>query len=90
MTSTASQRPGLRPTSAANDQPWWRYRMLWLVVGGPAVVVVASIVTGVIAARGADPVLDHDDGSTQQASGQAANALMPALQARNHAATPKP
>ena len=32
-------------------QPWWRYGMVWLVLGGPAAVVVASLVTGYIAFR---------------------------------------
>ncbi len=37
--------------------PWYRYPMVWLVIGGPAIVVVAGIVTAVIAYRGADPVV---------------------------------
>jgi hypothetical protein len=32
--------------------PWWRVRMLWLVVGGPALVVAASVATRVLAGRG--------------------------------------
>jgi hypothetical protein len=24
-------------------QPWWRFGMVWMVVGGPAVVVVAGL-----------------------------------------------
>lgn len=64
-----------------DPSPWWRHRMMWLVVGGPLVVVVAAIATAVIAIRGADPVLKVTD--PQQARGAA-----PAVQARNHAATP--
>jgi hypothetical protein len=45
--------------------PWWRVPMVWLVVGGPAVVVVASVATGVIAGRHADPVVPHDEGAYQ-------------------------
>jgi hypothetical protein len=63
--------------------PWWRYGHAWLVVLGPAVVVVASLVTGALAWRGADTVLDHPS----QVRG-ATRALVPAHQARNHAATP--
>lgn len=37
--------------------PWWRIPAVWLVVGGPATVVVAGIATAVIAVRGADPVV---------------------------------
>jgi hypothetical protein len=51
--------------------------MVWLVIGGPSVVVVAGIVTAVIAIRGADPVLDT-------------RAQPTAVEARNHAATPGP
>lgn len=64
---------------ALAGQPWWRQPMMWLVVGGPAVVVIAAIVTAVIAARGADPVLDT------RADRQAER---PANEGRNHAVTP--
>ena len=69
-----------------NESPalaWWRYGHVWLVVLGPAVVVVASLVTGALAWQGADVVIDHPSqvrGTTR--------ALVPAHQARNHAATP--
>jgi uncharacterized protein len=49
--------------------PWWRYGMVWLVIGGPAVVVIASIATLVIAITHPDPVLR--------------TAEVPAVQARN-------
>lgn len=72
------------PPEAA-PQPWWRVGMLWLVVGGPLSVVVASLVTAAIAVAGAEEVL------TRPAQSLSANdaALLPAVQARNHAATPK-
>jgi len=60
--------------------PWWRVPMVWLVVGGPAVVVVASIATLVIALRGGDVPL------RERAGPPSAEAMTPALQARNHAA----
>ena len=59
--------------------PWWRFPVVWLVIGGPAVVVVASFVTLVLAWQGADrPLLETAARSTRDA---------PAMQARNHAAT---
>lgn len=67
------------PTTEVPPRAWWRHPMMWLVVGGPAVVVVAAIVTAVIAVRGADPVLDTH---------AVARTAEPAVQARNHAATP--
>lgn len=71
--------------ASAPPLPWWRIGMVWLVIGGPLVVVVAGLVTAVIAAAGADDVLSD---AARRAS-QPANAV-PALEARNHAATPKP
>ncbi len=74
----------MKPHDAANKPPvpWWREPMVWLVVGGPAVVVVAAIATGVIAWRGADPVV------SDPVAVKGASPLQPALVARNHAATP--
>jgi uncharacterized protein len=60
--------------------PWWRVPMVWLVIGGPAVVVVAAIITAVIAVRGADPVIGQEPESKFSER--------PAVQGRNHAATP--
>jgi len=64
--------------------PWWRYRMVWMVIGGPLVVVVASLTTAVVAIRGADPVMTKEE---MEASAQKNPSLMPAMQARNNAAT---
>ncbi len=61
--------------------PWWRVRMMWLVVGGPLAVVVAGVVTAVIAISGADTVVQEPAAPT--------SATAPALQGRNHAATPR-
>ncbi len=73
------------PLKATPTRPWWRYGMVWLVIAGPAAVVVAATATAWIAVRHADPVIfeapvpgnEHD----------ASNA--PALKVRNHAATPR-
>ena len=76
---------------------WWRVPQMWLVVGGPLAVVVASLVTAWIAVHNADPVLDkaafqRDRQAAMALEGQArADALIklqPAHQARNHAASP--
>lgn len=77
--------------------PWWRVRAMWLVVGGPLAVVLASIATAVIAVRHADPVLDKAEyARTLDAARRLPDAereaalikLQPAHQARNHAASP--
>ena len=68
------------PSSAIGPvSPWWRHGMVWLVIGGPLVVVVASVATLAIAIAYPDPVLSpRVDASPAQ---------QPAVQARNHAAT---
>lgn len=68
---------------ATDDRPWWRYGMVWMVIGGPAAVVVAGITTAVIAISGADPVIKEATTVVTQP-----DASTPAMQARNHAATP--
>jgi uncharacterized protein len=55
---------------------WWRHGMVWLVIGGPAAVVVAGFATLAIATANPDPVLST-------------TAATPAVQARNHAASPQ-
>ena len=66
--------------------PWWRYGMVWLVISGPLVVVVAAIVTAVIAVRGADPVIT-DIPAAMTPGATTPSAQTPAMQARNHVAT---
>lgn len=68
-------------------QVWWRYPMMWLVVGGPVVVVIASILTLTLALRHPDPVLDHPSQNIGAESGKNPATMLPAMKARNHAAT---
>ena len=65
--------------------PWWRFGMVWLVVAGPALVVAAGFVTLAIAYRHADAVVAE---APAPGTAPLAGATAPALQARNHAATP--
>ena len=53
---------------------------MWLVVGGPLLVIVAGIVTWMLAVYWPDPVV-HEQAYRQ-------GRLTPALLGRNHAATP--
>ena len=71
----------MSPTSPGAPKPWWRHPFMWLVFGGPAAVVIAGTATAVIAVRGADPVLQVDATPLVRSS-------TPALQGRNHIATP--
>ncbi len=72
--------------------PWWKFGHMWMVVGGPAVVVMASFVTIYLAVTRPDPVISEDYYQqgiqiNQQLDAQSAASLAPAIQARNHAAT---
>jgi hypothetical protein len=72
----------------------WREPMVWLVVGGPAAVIVASFITLGLAIRHPDPPLDlrvSPQRAAEQVQPAAANATagdpLPAMVGRNHAAT---
>ncbi|WP_395688651.1 nitrogen fixation protein FixH [Caenimonas koreensis] len=72
-------------------QPWWKFGHVWLVLSGPAIVVVAGFITLWIAVQSPDPVIgDGSSSQTAEIRRQLARerALMPALIGRNHAATP--
>lgn len=74
------------------SQPWWKVGSMWLVVLGPVTVVIAGFVTLFIAMRVPDPVVtdDHHREGPDISKMKAEEAqMMPAIQARNHAATPK-
>ncbi len=78
------------PQTAASPV-WWRVPMVWLVVGGPAVVVLASFVTLYLAISHPDPVLPTmpviSAEGDEAAKNAQATAQAPAMVARNHAAT---
>ena len=65
-----------------DSPPWYRLPIVWMVIGGPAVVVVASFATLTLAITNPDPVI------TPKATANASD--LPAVQARNHAAEPTP
>ncbi len=66
-------------------QPWWRFGLVWMVLGGPAVVVVAGFITLYIAVSNPDPVLNVTPRTAMQERQGITHA--PAMQGRNHAAT---
>ena len=82
----------LANTIEKNTQPWWKYGYVWLVVSGPAVVVVAGFYTLYLAISSPNQVLTEGNDRSQVEVSQSINNqgknLMPALKGRNHAATP--
>lgn len=73
---------------------WWKFGHVWLVIAGPAIVVVASFVTLYLALTRTDPVLDEDYYQKglhiNQTLADNPASLAPAIQGRNHAATGVP
>lgn len=72
--------------------PWWKHGHVWLLIAGPVAVVVAGVVTFVLALGTPDPLVAEDyyrrglEINKTLAARDKAN--LPALQGRNHAATP--
>ena len=71
--------------------PWWKFGHVWLVVSGPAIVVVASFITLYLAVSGQDPVIEEDyyrkGVEINKTLQDNPTSMAPATQARNHAAT---
>lgn len=82
----------MNPRNTERDSgPWWKHGHVWLVISGPAVVVVASFVTLWLAVTRPDPVIDanyYRDGIEINKTLAARHPHAGAEQARNHAATP--
>lgn len=68
-----------KPNAAApvDNPPWYRLPIVWMVIGGPAIVVVAALFTVGVAVKNVDPVLDTTAAPTHKEA--------PASKARNHA-----
>jgi len=80
----------LKKLDPACVQPWWSFGMVWMVIAGPAVVVVAAFVTLYLAITIPDPVLPTEALNPRNAmenQGKLEAAMAPAMQARNHAST---
>lgn len=78
-----------------NPQPWWKFGHVWLVISGPAAVVVAGFITLYLAMTHVDPVLDQDYyrkgiNINKTLADRPAPGMVPAIQGRNHMATEVP
>jgi hypothetical protein len=82
------------PESSPAPRPWWRYGYVWLVIAGPAAVVLATIPTVWLALANPETLVTEDyyrrgvEINRELAAREAAG-LAPALQGRNHAASPR-
>jgi hypothetical protein len=80
----------MNPQPLSTELPWWRIGHVWLVVAGPALVVLASIYTAWIAVGGMEQELTGEGTRTPSSSLAKAldcSGLTPAIKGRNQAAT---
>lgn len=78
-----------------DTKPWWKYGHVWLIISGPAAVIVAGFITLAIAIGTPDPVVADDYyrrglDINKTLAAEKDLQLAPALQTRNHVVTPKP
>ena len=79
-----------KATIKTDQNPWWKYGYVWLIISGPLVVVIAGFITLYLALSKPDPAVEDyyrkgiEINKTLDAE---RDGLAPALQARNHAAT---
>lgn len=62
--------------------------MVWLVIGGPLIVVIAAFATLIIAIRNPDEVLNTHRTVAAEDDSSAAKSALPAVEGRNHAVSP--
>jgi hypothetical protein len=79
-------------TQPTSSSPWWKHGFVWLIIAGPVAVVLAGIATITIAVQRADPVVEADyyrrGIEINKTLAARDKAKLPAIQGRNHAATP--
>jgi hypothetical protein len=71
-------------------QPWWKLWHMWLIIGGPLAVVIASFFTLYLAIRFPDTVIDdyyRKGMEINKTLNAERDSLAPAVQARNNAVT---
>ena len=69
--------------------PWWQVGVMWFFAGGLGAVVLASFALLYTAIEHRDTVLPHDP-QPARSSTVPNTPTSPAMQARNHSATPTP
>ncbi|MDD2917961.1 FixH family protein [Rhodoferax sp.] len=81
-----------KPLEHLND-PWWKHGFVWMIIAGPAIVVVAGFVTFYLAVSRPNEIVDEttyqqgrqSDMSTEARRKESGDA--PAMLGRNHATT---
>lgn len=97
MEQTLSQNQTQQKLATQGTDPkrWYQNPYVWMIIGGPSAVIVASFITLYLAITHPDPAIDDyyrkgiEINKTLDAQAQAGqtDAMAPAIQARNHAQT---
>lgn len=83
----------MHQNALSSNLPWWKFGHVWLVIAGPAIVVVASFITLYLAVTRPDPVVTEDyyrkgiEINKTLGDDAGVTSMAPAIQARNHAQT---
>lgn len=91
----SNSQAALKAAPLHAEQKWYQNPFVWLLIGGPLLVVVASFITLYLAITHPDPAIDDyyrkgiEINKTLDAQGQESQSesMAPAIQARNHAQT---
>ncbi len=76
-----------------SSEPWWKHGFVWMVIAGPAIVVVAGLVTLYLAMSRPNEIVSDDSYRQARQSDQSIEArriessMAPAMLGRNHATT---
>lgn len=74
-------------------QAWWRFGHVWLIISGPALVIVAGLVTLYLAVSSPNEIVTDEvyrqsvEINRKKGVTTLPDELAPAMQARNHATT---
>jgi hypothetical protein len=77
----------------SSTEPWWKNGFVWMIIAGPALVVVAGFVTLYLAVSRPNEIVNESTYRPERQSDQSIEARRkesswaPAVQGRNHAAT---
>lgn len=87
MSSSDTRLPAMASSHPEEGKPWWKFPLVWMVVGGPLAVVIACVITWFVIMRAPDQVLTQTQDVENKALTQQGAHYAPAQRARNHAAT---
>ena len=83
----------MNKTVEKSSDPWWKHGFVWMIIAGPAIVVVAGFVTLYLAMSRPNEIVSDENYQRTRQSDQSIEARRkesseaPAMLGRNHAAT---